>query len=213
MRAALDLSFTSKAERGYALMDGAALSPVKAKRPALRPGETAAQAFTTIAASALNQITANARVLRAARRPEAVHQLRVGVRRLRTAIGLFGPMLADALREAIKAELKWITSELGEARYLDVFIAETFRPAAARRRGGVGVAALGAGLLSAQTRAYDRVETAVRSRRFSRLTLEVAAWIETGDWMEDTGSDAGRPARAAGYRPGARRYWASATAR
>lgn len=178
----LELSFLTKAERGYALMDGVILSPAKATRPVLARKATAGQAFQAIGASALTQITANARVLRAARRPEAIHQLRVGVRRLRTAIGLFGPMLADARRSAIKAELKWITGELEDARNIDVFIAETYRPAAAGRPQTPGLAALGAGLLRAQTEAYDRAEAALRSPRFGALTLETAAWIETGAW-------------------------------
>jgi inorganic triphosphatase YgiF len=183
-RAQLDLSFISKSDRGYALIDGALLAAVKAARPALNPDDTAEQAFRTIAASALSQITANARVLRAARRPEATHQLRVGARRLRTAIGLFAPMLADAQREPLKAELKWLATELGEARNLDVFIVETFRPAVLRRRATPGLSGLGASLLAAQTRAYDQALAALRSRRFSRLTLELAAWIETGAWGE-----------------------------
>lgn len=199
-RAALSLSFFSKADRGYALIDGALLSPVKARRPMLAPKDDAEQAFRAIAASNLAQITANARVLRAARRPEAVHQLRVGVRRLRTAMALFGPMLADAQRGGLKAELKWITGELDEARNLDVFIAETFRPAAARRGEQPGLSALGASLLAAQARAYDAVEQAVRSRRFARLTLEIAAWIEAGGWCrtEDPARAAlrARPAKA-----------------
>jgi inorganic triphosphatase YgiF len=183
--ATLELSFLTKAERGYALLDGAALSPVKAARPALAARDSAEAAFRAIAATALAQITANARVLRTARRPEAVHQLRIGARRLRTAIGLFGAMLADDRLAAIKAELKWIAGELDEARNIDVFIAETFRPAAARQREIIGLGALGAGLLAAQTRAYDRVEAALRSRRFNRLTLETAAWVETGAWTHN----------------------------
>ncbi len=184
-RASLELSFLTKAERGYALMDGTGLSPVKAVRPMVGLKDTAERAFRAIACSALAQITANARVLRSTRRPEAVHQLRVGVRRLRTAIGLFGPMLADDRLPAIKTELKWIAGELDEARNLDVLIAESFRPVAARRRDIIGLGALGSNLLSAQTRAYDRAEAALRSRRFSQLTLETAAWIETGAWAGD----------------------------
>lgn len=195
--AALDLSFVSKAEKGYALVDGALLAPVKARRPAIGSGDTAMDAFRAIAHSALAQITANARVLRAARRPEAVHQLRVGARRLRTAIGLFGDMLADDRREPLKAELKWITGELDEARNLDVLLAETFRPSAAKRREATGMAALGAALLSAQTRAYERVEAAIRSRRFGLLTLEIAAWAEAGPWTTDADTTDADPGRAA----------------
>jgi CHAD domain-containing protein len=160
------------------------MSPAKARRPILTRKATAGEAFQAIGASALAQITANARVLRTARRPEAVHQLRVGVRRLRTAISLFEPMLADERRGLIQAELKWITGELDAARNLDVYIAETFRPAATVRPQTPGLATLGASLLRAQTEAYDGVEIALRSARFSSLTLEIAAWIETGAWAD-----------------------------
>jgi inorganic triphosphatase YgiF len=186
-QAPLSLSFMSKAERGYALLDGALLSPAKARRQEIASDANAETAFRAIAGSNLVQITANARVLRAARRPEAVHQLRVGIRRLRTAIVAFGPMLADNRREAMKDELKWMTGELNDARNLDVFIADSFRPAAARRRAQAGLSALGASLLSAQTTAYDRVEKAVRSRRCGQMMLELAAWIEAGPWTRTTG--------------------------
>ncbi len=198
--ASLDLSFITKADRGYALMDGAVLSPVKFHRPSIARKDTAEQAFLAVAGACLSQITANARVLRGARRPEAVHQLRVGLRRLRTAIGLFEAMLSDDRLEPMKAELKWITGELNDARNLDVFIAETFRPYAAAKPGTPGLGGLAAALLSAQTRAYDRAEAALRNLRFGQLTLEIAAWIETGAWRTDDdamrSSLRQRPARA-----------------
>ena len=81
--APLDLSFVTKSDRGYALIDGAVLSPARFKKPSIGKDDTAEQAFRAIAGACLAQITANARVLRGARRPEAVHQLRVGLRRLR----------------------------------------------------------------------------------------------------------------------------------
>jgi short subunit dehydrogenase/CHAD domain-containing protein len=40
---------------------------------------------------------------------EAVHQMRVGMRRLRAAISVFKDMLAGPQTEAMKAEFKWIT--------------------------------------------------------------------------------------------------------
>jgi CHAD domain-containing protein len=121
-------------------------------------------------------------VLRHARRIEAVHQLRVGARRLRSALSLFKAMVGDDRVEAVKGELKWLTHELDDARNLDVFIADSFRPAARRHRDWEGLAALGRGLIAAQTRAYDRVEAAVAGERFRRLMIETAAWIEMGPW-------------------------------
>ncbi|HKT53590.1 MAG TPA: CHAD domain-containing protein, partial [Caulobacteraceae bacterium] len=180
--AALNLSFASKSGRGYALMDGESLAPIHAVDPALSHGDDAASAFKAIAGAALAQIADNARVLRRVRRIEALHQLRVGARRLRSAISLFKPMLADGRVEHIKTELKWLTHELDDARNLDVFIAGTFRVAARRHGDWIGLAQLGKALLGAQTKAYDRAEAAVSAERFRALLLEAAAWIETGPW-------------------------------
>ena len=159
--------------------------PVEAEEGRLRRGDSAASAFTLIAGSALAQIAANGAVLRDARRLEAVHQLRVGLRRLRGALSLFAPMLAGDGLERVKTELKWMTGELNDARNLDVFIAETFRPAARRHRDWTGMAAFGKALLAAQTRAYDRAQVAARSARFGVLMLETAAWVESGDWRQN----------------------------
>jgi CHAD domain-containing protein len=53
-------------------------------------------------------------------KPEALHQMRVGLRRLRTAISIFKEVVADSQRDHIKSELEWTTGELGPARDLDV---------------------------------------------------------------------------------------------
>jgi triphosphatase len=180
--ARLDLAFTSKAERGYALLEGELLTAIRAETPAIRRGDEAGQAFKTIAGSCLSQIGGNARILRSARRPEALHQLRVGLRRLRSALSLFGPMLADGAIGTIKSELKWMTQQLNDARNLDVFIAQTFRRAAKQEAETPGLGAFGEALLAAQSRAYDQTEAAVRSPRFRAMMLETAAWVETGVW-------------------------------
>jgi triphosphatase len=180
--APMNLSFLSKAQRGYALKGGEALAPAKAADPKLSHADTAESAFKAIAGACLAQMADNARVLRHIRRIEALHQLRVGARRLRSAISLFRPMLEDGHVETIKSELQWLTRELDDARNLDVFITETFRPAAKRHARSMGLSNLGRALITAQTRAYDRAEAALGSQRFRALMLETAAWIETGAW-------------------------------
>jgi inorganic triphosphatase YgiF len=198
-KVALDLSFTAKADRGYALMDGAKADD--GKRPALDPDGDAASAFRAIALAALAQMAANARALRAAPQARAVHQLRVAVRRLRSAMTLFAPMLIDGDREGVTAELKWLAGELNDARNLDVFIDETFRPVSERRAEIPGLTAFEASLTAARKRAYRRADAAVRSPRFRRLMLEAVVWVEFGAWGESDNPDSRtlreRPARKA----------------
>jgi triphosphatase len=200
----LRLSFESKAERGHRLCDETVLEPRTAGAVTLEPGISAAGAFRRIALGCLAQAVGNAELLAAVRRPEGVHQMRVGLRRLRAAIKAFEPMLGDNQRDGVEAELKWLATELDAARDLDVFIHGVFRPAA-RETDDSALAALGRQLVEAQTRAYDRAQNAVNSDRYGVLTLETAAWIEVGDWSRspDPVSSALRAQPAAIFAAGA----------
>ncbi len=177
----------SKARPIAAAVTPADLAPHMAEEARLAPTDSAAKAFKLIARSALSQVVANAAVLARARRPEALHQMRVGLRRLRCAIKLFGPMLADGGQAAVKAELKWITGELGPARDLDVFLNDSYRPTLEPHRDWPELAGLGHTLREARTKAYDRAQTAATSSRFGVLAHDVAAWIEMGEWTTATG--------------------------
>lgn len=193
--ARLHLSLVGKAERGYGLADGDAGAAAPAAALDLPSDADAAEAFRRIGRSCLSQLAENARTLRQVRRPEALHQMRVALRRLRAAISMFKPVVDGPAANAVKTELKWITGELGDARNLDVFITGTFRPAADRDPDRHGMAELGAVLLTAQTQAYDRAVAAADSARFRALVLDAAAWIETGRWA--AGKAARLPAREA----------------
>ena len=80
---------------------------------------SAARSFQVIGFSCLQHLLANEPVLRETRDPEAVHQMRVAVRRLRAAISIFKAMAADERGDAVRRDLRWLATQLGEARDLD----------------------------------------------------------------------------------------------
>ena len=170
--------FESKSERGHRLADGESRSPRRALPTPLSPEATTGEAFRRIAMGCLAQVSANAELLRTVRRPEAVHQLRVGLRRLRAAVAVFQPLLVEADRERIETELKWLAGETDAARDLDVFIRDVFHPTALEAP-SPGLAPLGRRLLTARGQAYDCALAAIQSPRYGRLMLETTAWIET----------------------------------
>jgi CHAD domain-containing protein len=57
--------------------------------------------------------------------PEAVHQMRVAVRRARSAVSIFRPAVADGMLDPVNASLKELGARLGPTRDWDVFAAET----------------------------------------------------------------------------------------
>jgi len=68
---------------------------------------------------------------------EGVHQMRVGLRRLRAAISLFGDIVTGRDTEVLKDELKWLTEELGPARDLDVLAKEAIAPLRQSKSGDI----------------------------------------------------------------------------
>ena len=173
-----ELYLRSKAERGYDLARGKREQAMSAESIELDKDMPAADAFRVIAHSCVRHFSGNADAIRDGD-PEGVHQMRVGLRRLRAAITLFSKLLRDGQTDAIKAELKWLTNELAPAREIDVFVEEEIRPAAGEPQRGFR--AIEAEFAAKRDRAFDRAKKAIGSERFRTLLLDVLEWIEETD--------------------------------
>ncbi|MDA9410695.1 CYTH and CHAD domain-containing protein [Bradyrhizobium sp. CCBAU 45384] len=189
-----ELDLRSKAERGYRLATGVRDGAQHAEPIRLDHAMSALDAFRAIAHSTLRQITANADPVRKMD-SEGVHQMRVGLRRLRAAISLFADVLPRTRTARIKAELKWLTGELGPAREIDVFVSESVRPITDRGIPKRGARALRKKFSAERKAAFSRAGEAVGSARYRRLLIDAVEWIETMRPRPD--DDLGIPAYAA----------------
>jgi len=135
------LAVKSKSERGYEIIDGEQELPVKATAIALQAGMSARGVFKTIGLACLKQAINNEPALIRGD-PEGVHQMRVGLRRLRAAMSLFAALLRDPQTAAIKNELKWLAGELGPARELEVLVNRVVAPMKRQRRRWRGMPSL-----------------------------------------------------------------------
>jgi CHAD domain-containing protein len=131
----------------------------------------------------LAHIAANAAVLREAPQAEAVHQLRVASRRLRSALAIFRPVVEDGAYEGVKAELKWLAKAFDQARNLDVFAEEVLGPAAEMDAPPAGLEALSATVVAARETARRKACETAGSERFRALMIDAVGWVETGDWL------------------------------
>ena len=114
---------------------------------------------------------------------EGVHQIRVGLRRLRAAMSLFAALLHDPQTVTIKAELKWLAGELGPAREFEVLV-QRVAPMKRRRRRWRGMPSLSHEIAEQRDAALKRAQDAVKSARFRSLTLDLTAWLQTGQWFD-----------------------------
>ncbi len=114
----------SKAERGLALYRGEAPQPQRALPSALRPGMHPVTAFRSAAQEALAQWQANLQGLLppqdALPDPEFIHQARVALRRLRTALRLFREHLPADFVSRWSGFWQDTARALGDARDWDV---------------------------------------------------------------------------------------------
>ena len=92
------------------------------------PDATLDEVLAAIFGAATEWVGANVEAACIGVDPEGVHQVRVGVRRLRSAFALFRDLLPDESLEGLRGELRWLGGELGPARDLDVFLTGTLEP-------------------------------------------------------------------------------------
>lgn len=167
------LGVRSKAERGYALAAGRCERAIKAEPIRLDPDGSAYDAFDAIAHGCIRQFRLNEALLLQNGEAEALHQTRVGLRRLRSAFSLFKPVLADDARaDLLRAELGALASTLGDVRNLDVLIpkfdGETRDRIVAAR---------------AQAFAHARIQLVSGSTRL--LMIDLAEWLALGAWRTE----------------------------
>ncbi len=116
------LCVRSKAERAAQLMSAEAPEPARAQPPELHPDTPMNEAIGALLRNCLSQFLDNVPALESGDAVEAVHQMRVAMRRLRSALGLFNRVFPCAEFDALRAQAQRIGAVLGEARDWDVFL-------------------------------------------------------------------------------------------
>ncbi|MCA3720368.1 CHAD domain-containing protein [Phenylobacterium sp.] len=168
----LTLSLRSKSDRGYRLAGGEVSVPPPA---GLASGEALRRALL----SALSDACARIQAAGADPAPEAVHGLRVALRRLRSLLAVFRRRLRPSETTAVRRGLRDLARACAATRELDVL-------RAAADPAGVLFAELGAARQAAAAVLVRRLEAAPARR----VLLDVLALGEAGAWREAEGAAA-----------------------
>src|SRR5688572_23296260 len=119
-------------------------------------------AYRAAAQHALAQIAQRARAVVASQEPEHLHQLRVGMRRLRAALRAFRPILPRKEAKRVRDSLRALSPTLGRARDWDVLIARLNAACAAPK--------LIARVEGKRAKARQKAMRALDSKKFARLS-------------------------------------------
>ena len=120
--------------------------------------------------------------------PDSVHKMRVAMRRLRSAMATFRPLLDREVSEPLRDELKWVSHVLGDARDAEVMHQRLQALVTAEPvelvLGGV-VRRIDAELGRRYREARDRSLDALCSDRYLALIDSLDAFVNNPPWTDD----------------------------
>ena len=185
----LRIETLSKAARGWCLADGAPPPWHKASKTKVAGSADVSNALDSILRDCLGHWLANHAVAVDGREPEGVHQVRVALRRMRSALSVFKDVFEPEYHQAFSGEVRWLADELGDARDWDVLDEEVLTPVIGSMGGDGGLSALQAAAREARQSGQERARVALRSPRATALVLQLGHWIESGGCRRHAGED------------------------
>ena len=157
--------------------------PTKSKTPApVTTNQSVSEAFATILRHNFAYLLQWEEAARSWEDIEGVHQFRVTVRRMRSALSLFRDAIPKAAGGHWSAEMRWIAGELSLARDLDVFISDGLSSVADELplRGCQGLLQLAE---ERRARCYEhQVRSMLDSERYRQFKEGFAVWFDRKQW-------------------------------
>jgi len=172
----------SKADHGYALVATQPLAATKAAPLKLSTHMSIEQVFQAISINCLMQIQVNEAGIRQVHDVESLHQMRVGLRRLRSAFGLFKSVLQAP--EELQQELDWLSTQLGAARDWGVLVGATLPAVFVAMPDECQLAEIQGVAQEKAHEMHEAASSAISSPRYTHLILSLARWVQGCGWRD-----------------------------
>ena len=177
----LQAGILSRVERGYRLHQGAQFEPVKAEVSPVHAGQSPRQAFCSVAAACLRQFQLNQLGV-GLDDPEFVHQMRVALRRLRSALRVFMPVLPAEFVAVAAPQIRTLAATLGRSRDRDVLAQDVLAPVRSAYPDDARIIALCAAVEKDRRSARDEARAALATPVHCQFLLAFAAALEALAW-------------------------------
>ena len=184
----LTLSLTSKAERGFAMLSREPHAPVRGQRVVLSSEAPADDALCTIFSNCLQHFLGNWHAVILANDAEGIHQMRVALRRFRSAISLLDDQQQEEMRELI-TDAKNFASVLAQARDYDVLLSDIVDPASQKLGQEALVSHLSGPILAHRREGWQKAIDALNSEKFRSFVLDWASVTYRRPWLAVSNAD------------------------
>jgi triphosphatase len=163
----------------------------RSKEVVLARSMTVDDAVALIFTECLKHWTSNEAVALKGADPEGIHEMRVGLRRMRAALSDFRAIIPLPQLAWMKRETKWLITSLGAARDWDVFLTELLEPVEAARPQDRELRELRSAARAERKRGYATTHIAIRCFRHSRFLAQMRDWLSTRRWCQSRQKDRG----------------------
>lgn len=188
--AGLRLSPAAKSARGYLLASGDKPHDVRAAPVSLDPNATMEDALAAMIEASLSHFMANWPAFLVDDHVEAIHQMRVALRRLRAGLRMFERALpGDGLKQ-FRDQARDIASALGRAREIDAFIELVEAGPLRQFEKDTSFVALLAHAQTMRASAYEAARDCVTGAQASRFVVELQAYSASRGWRDGLDADA-----------------------
>ncbi len=181
--APLHLETRSKSTRAYDAIAGRPPCWHRAKPLSLTRACSVNETMAVIFESCFEQWLANHAAAVDGRDPEGVHQMRVGLRRLRSALSIFRELIPKTQLDWLQAGAKRTINCLGDARDWDVFQQDLLSPVIAAHPRDRALLALRDRAKTRGQRAYRAARKSLEGADYIRFTLCFGQWLEERAWV------------------------------
>jgi triphosphatase len=181
-RVPLRVGNLGKATRGYALAAPVSAAAVKARPLVVSAQMSVETGFRAIVSHCVAQMQDNEIGVMHDGEPESLHQMRVGMRRLRSALRLFAGWIP--FPPALQQELAWLAGELGAARDAEVLVHATLPKLIEACPEEADLLPLRQVALTVAQDQRRLAAEAVASVRYTRLLLGLVHGLKASRWRE-----------------------------
>jgi inorganic triphosphatase YgiF len=182
-------SIRSKSARGFDLATDAPPEAPRPRKLRLDPSVPLDDAFACILRACLHHLLQSLPAAEDGRDPEGVHQLRVALRRLRSALHLMRSVSSQSKLESLRSEARSLAQNLSAAREWDIFQSATLPAIAKHCPSVIGFDALEEVAETQRCAAYRKARFMLADRRCTTFLLNLGAWIEARGWRSDVATE------------------------
>ena len=178
------LGILTKSERGWLLATDGLIDAVRAGSP-VQPHHSVDDVLAAVIGSCIRQFISNWPAFERGDGREPVHQMRVAMRRLRAALGLFQRAFPCRDFASMRDEAKRIAAAMGDARDWDVFADLVEEGPARSFSTDPGFAPMLAASGKRQAAGHETVDALLKSGETTRFVLSALTFVARRGWRNE----------------------------